>query len=399
MDNNTLKELIENYDENILFLESLEEEKNKKESILSKQLKNWIFRFAQNETDADFVMRELLLNLKKFTRTKQKAQKELDFVRTQSDRLGYEFEPVAKVYAQEFFPAATGDGLNKKEIHNLFRAIGEFSASQNASTDMFCKLLLQIADSFKNGIKPDRSFLKNSILPDINIEVRETLDRTKSKSTQIFYENFANLLHFKYKNSSLENVDYYIAERNRQKNEVFDHAPIGIGFKNILLSLTGITSAGEPILKKLNVLSKTGLSPFLIMLLFGTLSADILSSKSKRKERYKNSFEYDNFTGEQGFFTPEEAKKIYGTIEMYVPFKGTKMYADPNFPNVAPVLKQRIEEYNERSSLPLNISSGAFNFNISSLSPNDTAQEVRQVLVSVFDDIARVRGYQSYSND
>ena len=32
MDNNTLKELIENYDENILFLESLEEEKNKKES-------------------------------------------------------------------------------------------------------------------------------------------------------------------------------------------------------------------------------------------------------------------------------------------------------------------------------------------------------------------------------
>lgn len=30
MDNNTLKELIENYDENILFLESLEEEKNKK---------------------------------------------------------------------------------------------------------------------------------------------------------------------------------------------------------------------------------------------------------------------------------------------------------------------------------------------------------------------------------
>ena len=69
MDNNTLKELIENYDENILFLESLEEEKNKKESILSKQLKNWIFRFAQNETDADFVMRELLLILIMFTRT------------------------------------------------------------------------------------------------------------------------------------------------------------------------------------------------------------------------------------------------------------------------------------------------------------------------------------------
>ena len=122
MDNKILEKLIKNYDDNVLYLEQADEARQKS-SIISTNLRRLLMNLAKEESNAQAVMDELVSYLQNFTKTKQKAKRELDFVRVEADRLGYGFEPLARVYAQEFYPAAKQAGFKIKDIHNLFIAL------------------------------------------------------------------------------------------------------------------------------------------------------------------------------------------------------------------------------------------------------------------------------------
>ena len=96
MNEEELKKLIEEYDKNVQILEKQQEKKNI--SWLEMVIKNQ----AKDEFEAEMFMREEINFLQEYTKTKRRAQKELDFIRVQADKFGFNFVPFAASYANEF---------------------------------------------------------------------------------------------------------------------------------------------------------------------------------------------------------------------------------------------------------------------------------------------------------
>ena len=413
MNEQQIKNIIENYDNNILILEELEKKKN------TNRLRNGIFteetfaqRVAKSEYDAETFMLEITNYLKHYTKTKMKAQKELDFIRKQADKLGFRFQPIASSYAYEFYPAAQDAGLNQKTIHNLLIGISEFAAAQNASSEMLSELLSEIADLLQYGTTPNDVSLKTSEM-NINKEIQELVQR--GGANKKFYENFAGLLHFKYGNSAIENIDQEIANRNRMANRVFDHNVNLKGISNLLIGSLSISSAISSIVG-IFTKPKTYLKRFLgnrilqILLGLGISSylLDKYTSNETRNKRYDNgNFTFDKFQADENIFTPEEQDKIYGRIEMFRPYSNLQWKQGP--PEGAIQLEYDTNlnyklNYNNENQSPL-ISTITEQTSFSEIEnesedtnktkyPDTFENDVKEIVANVFDDFAQLKGFK-----
>lgn len=413
MNEQQIKNIIENYDNNILILEELEKKKN------TNRLRNGIFteetfaqRVAKSEYDAETFMLEITNYLKHYTKTKMKAQKELDFIRKQADKLGFRFQPIASSYAYEFYPAAQDAGLNQKTIHNLLIGISEFAAAQNASSEMLSELLSEIADLLQYGTTPNDTSLKTSEM-NINKEIQELVQR--GGANKKFYENFAGLLHFKYGNSAIENIDQETANRNRMANRVFDHNVNLKGISNLLIGSLSISSAISSIVG-IFTKPKTYLKRFLgnrilqILLGLGISSylLDKYTSNETRNKRYDNgNFTFDKFQADENIFTPEEQDKIYGRIEMFRPYSNLQWKQGPPEGTIQleydTNLNYKLNYNNEnQSSLtsvsPEQITVASTDDEIVDTSetkyPETFEDDVKDIIANVFDDFAQLKGFR-----
>ena len=405
MNEEELKKLIEEYDKNVLILEKQQEKKNI--SLLEMGIK----KQAKDEFEAEMFMQEEINFLQQYTKTKRRAQKELDFIRVQADKFGFNFVPFAASYANEFYPAAKDNDLNQETIHNLLIAITEYAAAKRANSEMLSKLIADIADLMKTGTYPENSSLEGSLL-NIDDEIKETLSRNeKITSRDKFYENFANLLHYKYRQQALDNIDPVIAKINRVENEKFDHDSMLKAFRNmfgISLSVEGIIGFFASFFRNPKVLLKRFLKtvslPSIVLWIQTTLS-DIFFAKDKKKERYKNGYYmYDKYQGEREFFTPEEQDKLYGVIKKYNPgpyLFWRKAPSNPyeipptdstnnflNYENNVPLQNTELNTFDSQQETVLSGNTDVKNASI------DISAEVKRVLADTIDDFVQLKGFR-----
>ena len=405
MNEEELKKLIEEYDKNVQILEKQQEKKN------ISWLELHIKKNAKDEFEAEMFMREEINFLQEYTKTKRRAQKELDFIRVQADKFGFNFVPFAASYANEFYPAAKDNDLNQATIHNLLIAITEYAAAKRANSEMLSKLIADIAVLLKTGTYPENSSLEGSLL-NIDDEIKETLSRNeKITSRDKFYENFANLLHYKYRQQALDNIDPVIAKINRVENEKCDHDSMLKAFRNmfgISLSVEGIIGFFASFFRNPKVLLKRFLKtvslPSIVLWIQTTLS-DIFFAKDKKKERYKNGYYmYDKYQGEREFFTPEEQDKLYGVIKKYNPRPYLFWRKAPSNPYEIPPTDSKNNFLNYENNVPLqNTELNTFDSQQETvLSGNtdvknasiDISAEVKRVLADTIDDFVQLKGFR-----
>ena len=405
MNEEELKKLIEEYDKNVQILEKQQEKKNI--SWLELHLK----KNAKDEFEAEMFMQEEINFLQQYTKTKRRAQKELDFIRVQADKFGFNFVPFAASYANEFYPAAKDNKLNQETIHNLLIAITEYAAAKRANSEMLSKLIADIADLMKTGTYPENSSLEGSLL-NIDDEIKETLSRNeKITSRDKFYENFANLLHYKYRQQALDNIDPVIAKINRVENKKFDHDSMLKAFRNIFgisLSVEGIIGFFASFFRDPKVLLKRFLKTVSlpsILLWIQTTLTDISFAENKKKERYKNGYYmYDKYQGEREFFTPEEQDKLYGVIKKYNPGPYLFWRKAPSNPyeippdyennrnNLLNMENNNSLQNEENLSVAMQDTEQSVNAEIKN-NTVDISSEVKRILADTIDDFVQLRGF------
>ena len=406
MNEEELKKLIEDYDKNVLILEKQQEKKDI--TLLEMNIK----KQAKDEFEAEMFMQEEINFLQQYTKTKRRAQKELDFVRLQADKFGFQFSPLAASYANEFYPAAKDNDLNQETIHNLLIAITEYAAAKRANSEMLSELLSDIADVMNTGSYPENSSLEDSLI-NIDDEIKETLSRNeKINSKDKFYQNFANLLHYKYRQQALDNIDPVIAKINRVENEKFDHNSmlkafcnmfgISLGFEGIIGIFTSFFRNPEVLLKRF--FKKVSLPS--ILLWIETTLIDIFLAKDKKKARYKNGYYmYDKYQGEREFFTPEEQDKLYGEIKKYNPGPHLFWRKAPSNPYEIPPTNIETEDdllnfenKNDRQNdITLSSSMQEIEPTLNTDVKNNTidiSTEVKRILANTIDDFVQLKGFK-----
>ena len=406
MNEEELKKLIEDYDKNVLILEKQQEKKDI--TLLEMNIK----KQAKDEFEAEMFMQEEINFLQQYTKTKRRAQKELDFVRLQADKFGFQFSPLAASYANEFYPAAKDNDLNQETIHNLLIAITEYAAAKRANSEMLSELLSDIADVMNTGSYPENSSLEDSLI-NIDDEIKETLSRNeKINSKDKFYQNFANLLHYKYRQQALDNIDPVIAKINRVENEKFDHNSmlkafcnmfgISLGFEGIIGIFTSFFRNPEVLLKRF--FKKVSLPS--ILLWIETTLIDIFLAKDKKKARYKNGYYmYDKYQGEREFFTPEEQDKLYGEIKKYNPGPHLFWRKAPSNPYEIPPTNIETEDEllnfenkNDRQNdITLSSSMQEIEPTLNTDVKNNTidiSTEVKRILANTIDDFVQLKGFK-----
>lgn len=406
MNEEELKKLIEEYDKNVQILEKQQEKKN------ISWLELHIKKNAKDEFEAEMFMREEINFLQEYTKTKRRAQKELDFIRVQADKFGFNFVPFAASYANEFYPAAKDNDLNQETIHNLLIAITEYAAAKRANSEMLSKLIADIANLMKTGTYPENSSLEGSLL-NIDDEIKETLSRNeKITSRDKFYENFANLLHYKYRQQALDNIDPVIAKINRVENKKFDHDSMLKAFRNIFgisLSVEGIIGFFASFFRDPKVLLKRFLKTVSlpsILLWIQTTLTDISFAENKKKERYKNGYYmYDKYQGEREFFTPEEQDKLYGVIKKYNPGPYLFWRKAPSNPyeippdyenntnNLLNMENNNSLQNEENLSVAMQDTEQSVNAEIKN-NTVDISSEVKRILADTIDDFVQLRGFK-----
>ena len=406
MNEEELKKLIEDYDKNVLILEKQQEKKDI--TLLEMNIK----KQAKDEFEAEMFMQEEINFLQQYTKTKRRAQKELDFVRLQADKFGFQFSPLAASYANEFYPAAKDNDLNQETIHNLLIAITEYAAAKRANSEMLSELLSDIADVMNTGSYPENSSLEDSLI-NIDDEIKETLSRNeKINSKDKFYQNLANLLHYKYRQQALDNIDPVIAKINRVENEKFDHNSmlkafcnmfgISLGFEGIIGIFTSFFRNPEILLKRF--FKKVSLPS--ILLWIETTLIDIFLAKDKKKARYKNGYYmYDKYQGEREFFTPEEQDKLYGEIKKYNPGPHLFWRKAPSNPYEIPPTNIETEDdllnfenKNDRQNdITLSSSMQEIEPTLNTDVKNNTidiSTEVKRILANTIDDFVQLKGFK-----
>lgn len=406
MNEEELKKLIEEYDKNVQILEKQQEKKN------ISWLELHIKKNAKDEFEAEMFMREEINFLQQYTKTKRRAQKELDFIRVQADKFGFNFVPFAASYANEFYPAAKDNDLNQETIHNLLIAITEYAAAKRANSEMLSKLIADIANLMKTGTYPENSSLEGSLL-NIDDEIKETLSRNeKITSRDKFYENFANLLHYKYRQQALDNIDPVIAKINRVENKKFDHDSMLKALRNIFnisLSVEGIIGFFANFFRDPRVLLKRFLKTVSlpsILLWIQTTLTDISFAENKKKERYKNGYYmYDKYQGEREFFTPEEQDKLYGVIKKYNPGPYLFWRKAPSNPyeippdyennrnNLLNMENNNSLQNEENLSVAMQDTEQSVNAEIKN-NTVDISSEVKRILADTIDDFVQLRGFK-----
>ena len=262
----------------------------------------------------------------------------------------------------------------------------------------------------KTGTYPENSSLEDSLI-NIDDEIKETLSRNeKINSKDKFYQNFANLLHYKYRQQALDNIDPVIAKVNRSENEIYDHKAKDTLLKNVLTSIVGLGGGlGATFGGIKNILTKPfSAIQWLMFVFLGIIPnlLDTLSANDLKKKRYKNGYYmYDKYQGEREFFTPEEQDKLYGEIKKYNPGPHLFWRKAPSNPYEIPPTNIETEDdllnfenKNDRQNdITLSSSMQEIEPTLKTDVKNNTidiSTEVKRILANTIDDFVQLKGFK-----
>lgn len=124
----------------------------------------------------------------------------------------------------------------------------------------------------------------------------------------------------------------------------------------------------------------------------------------------RNIFPNETQTNENGFVCDGVERQLYEKIQIFAPFGKNECLSNADIAgasqmqtvmlsnNKSPQSVNSAVEQTEQSAVnntpPMNFNSGAFSFNIYGNKPKEIAEEVKGRIIQVFDDFARLRGYE-----
>ncbi len=379
-DEERIKKLIENHDENLLRLEERSKEKRKHAKSLH-PLSCYILpddEYCKYNTDDV----EFLNYLKRYTVTMERAQKELNLVRIQSDKWGHDYKAIRGVYVNDFFPAISNAKIKKEVAHNLFISLLEYATANSLTDEGTANVIKQTSEIINSKTIPTSNDLGgvDEQFNDIKEYINYTTAKTNYKNLNNFYGNLANYLHYELQDKALEQLDPVVLKSKKLQNMTYD-----------------LTAYPKWFIALMDLLP-INISSLLLDWM------DSLSINIHKKAREKFTYSYNKYQGEEEFFTPEEQNRIYGVIKKYNPgpyLFWRKAPSNPyeipptdstnnflNYENNVPLQNTELNTFDSQQETVLSGNTDVKNASI------DISAEVKRVLADTIDDFVQLKGFR-----
>lgn len=379
-DEERIKKLIENHDENLLRLEEWSKEKRKKKKSLHPLSCYFLPDDEYCKYNTDDI--EFLNYLKRYTKTLERAQRELNFVRIQSDKWGHDYEAMRDVYVNNFFPAINNAKIKKEVAHNLFISLLEYATANSLTDGGAIDIIQQLSDIINIKRIPTSKDLEDIDEQfDIKDFISYTITNTNNKNLNNLYGNLANHLHYKFHDKALEEIDPVVLKYKNIVNEQYDLVHLPELFNFLLSKLP--YNIGSLLLKWYNN------SPI----------------RFKKTARENFTYNYDKYQGEREFFTPEEQDMLYGVIKKYNPGPHLFWRKAPSNPYEIPPTNIETEDEllnfenkNDRQNdITLSSSMQEIEPTLNTDVKNNTidiSTEVKRILANTIDDFVQLKGFK-----
>ena len=381
-----IQKIIENHDENLRQLEERSKERRRSYTF-NERVGDY---FIQGDEYHKYQTEELeFLNfLKNYTKTLERAQRELNFVRVQSDKWGYDYGSMREGYVNSYYPAAHNAKLSQAVLHNLYISLLEYAAANSATDTAAVKLIEGVSGALggKNFLSEKDLEEINLLFPDFQNYVNYTMQNSKDKKINTLYANLADRIHFDFNSKAQDTLDPVVNDYKKEKNLEYENIHNKSKF-DLILDL---------------------LPPQLVALIQGGIAILVNDKKnSLRKKRENFNYKYEKFQSESDIFTPEEQDKIYGRIEMFRPYNNLQWKQGPPKGTIQLEYDTNLNyklNYNDenQSSLtsvsPEQIAVSSTNDEIVDTSdtkyPETFEDDVKDIIANVFDDFAQLKGFR-----
>lgn len=380
-DEERIKKLIENHDENLLRLEERSKEKRKHAKSLHPLSCYFLPDDEYCKYNTDDV--EFLNYLKRYTVTMERAQKELNLVRIQSDKWGHDYKAIRGVYVDDFFPAISNAKIKKEVAHNLFISLLEYATANSLTDEGTANVIKQISEIINSKTIPTSNDLGgvDEQFNDIKEYINYTTAKTNYKNLNNFYGNLANYLHHELHDKAIEQIDPVVLKYKDTVNSQLDTENLPDWLRFILDKLPHDVGA-------------------LVWKLYEKSFINFLKSK-----RESFTYSYDKYQGEREFFTPEEQDKLYGVIKKYNPGPYLFWRKAPSNPyeippdyenntnNLLNMENNNSLQNEENLSVAMQDTEQSVNAEIKN-NTVDISSEVKRILADTIDDFVQLRGFK-----
>ena len=385
-DEEIIQKIIENHDKNLSQMEELSKER-RRNYTMSERIGDF---FIPGDEYHKYQTEELeFLNfLKNYTKTLERAQRELNFVRVQSDKWGYDYGTMREDYVNSYYPAAHNAKLNQAVLHNLYISLLEYAAANSATDTSVVKLIEGVSRALvgKNFLSEKELEEINLLFPDFQNYVNYTMENSKDKKINTLYANLADRMHFDFNSKAQNTLDPIVSDYKKKKNYKYDDSDNNFD-----------TSTFASL-----VSNKAGAITVILTQLIRYIKRKLLQEK-----REQFNYNYEKFQSESDIFTPEEQDKIYGRIEMFRPYSNLQWKQGP--PEGAIQLEYDTNlnyklNYNNENQSPL-ISTITEQTSFSEIEnesedtnktkyPDTFENDVKEIVANVFDDFAQLKGFR-----
>ena len=385
-DEEIIQKIIENHDKNLSQMEELSKER-RRNYTMSERIGDF---FIPGDEYHKYQTEELeFLNfLKNYTKTLERAQRELNFVRVQSDKWGYDYGTMREDYVNSYYPAAHNAKLNQAVLHNLYISLLEYAAANSATDTAVVKLIEGVSRALvgKNFLSEKELEEINLLFPDFQNYVNYTMENSKDKKINTLYANLADRIHFDFNSKAQNTLDPIVSDYKKKKNLEYEKS--------------NDTSEQEFISKIL---------PDLLEIIYkiSVKLVELMKRNLLREKREKFNYNYEKFQSESDIFTPEEQDKIYGRIEMFRPYSNLQWKQGPPEGGIQLEYDTNLNyklNYNDenQSSLtsvsPEQIMVASTDDEIVDTSetkyPETFEDDVKDIIANVFDDFAQLKGFR-----
>ena len=381
-----IQKIIENHDENLRQLEERSKERRRSYTFNERVGDYFIPGDEYHKYQTEDL--EFLNFLKNYTKTLERAQRELNFVRVQSDKWGYDYGAMREGYVNSYYPAAHNAKLSQAVLHNLYMSLLKYAAANSATDTAAVKLIEGVSGALggKNFLSEKDLEEINLLFPDFQNYVNYTMQNSKDKKINTLYANLADRIHFDFNSKAQDTLDPIVNDYKKKKNYKYDNSDDNFD-TNTFASLVSNRAAA-------------------IMAILTPLIRYI-KRKLLRDKREKFNYKYEKFQSESGIFTPEEQDKIYGRIEMFRPYSNLQWKQGPPKGTIQLEYDTNLNyklNYNDenQSSLtsvsPEQITVSSTNDEIVDTSetkyPETFEDDVKDIIANVFDDFAQLKGFR-----
>ena len=257
-------------------LDRVENKATRQTEILSRSLKGLFVGVigtigAREILDATVKMDSLTTSFAALAGSQELGAKQLEYVRTEANRLGQEFYSTAEAY-KNLFSSGLGANMQIEEIQNIFSSVLEAGTVLNSSKEQMSRALLALEQMISKGkvsMEELRQQLGEAVPGAMQIAAKAMGTTTKGLQEMLeegldskeFVTRFANQLHKDFGGKATAAAHTLRAELARLNTAFFDlkasilDGDAGKELGNIIVQITQLISS--PVLKNsLNVIGK-----------------------------------------------------------------------------------------------------------------------------------------------